>query len=314
MNSLGEVYRVIGITKPNANVSAILNSMNLKNDKLSKRDVVTFCGGSRNITKNESTQGLRMITNFVTRLENTNVIVMTAPHRFDLQAASCVSREVAKFNRKLRKQFSSYDHIRLCNTPTDRENYTQHGLHMNPKGKTFLTNKWMSLILAMTAGSQKNVAIPLPWTEGNVNSVASPVNKKTLSSKSIKVAESNHSESTVKLEAKQNSTQAYKDNKNTDSDHLDPNEDGTVKMATSEFTCSLSTGASDQNAGKAKPVDIDEDDIIKDIGKEHPSNVKGGAVEGRYEEKSKDKLKDVIPNGVLTWHSTRPKNLKSTKP
>jgi hypothetical protein len=63
MNSLGKAYRVIGITKPNANISAILNSMNLKDDKLSMRDVVIFCGGSRDIAKKESTQGLRMISN-----------------------------------------------------------------------------------------------------------------------------------------------------------------------------------------------------------------------------------------------------------
>jgi hypothetical protein len=69
---------------------------------------------------------------------------------------------------------------------------------MNLKDKTFLTNKWMSLILAMTTRTQKNMAIPLPWTEGNVNSVASAVNKKTLASKSTKVAERNHGEPTVK--------------------------------------------------------------------------------------------------------------------
>jgi hypothetical protein len=96
-------------------------------------------------------------------------------------------------------------------------------------------------------------------------------------------------------------------------DHLVPNEDSTVKIATSESTCSSLTGASHQNAGKAKPVDIEEDDIIKVIGKEHHSADKRGAVEGGYEEENKDKLKDLIPNGVVTRRSTRPKNLKPTK-
>jgi hypothetical protein len=289
MNSIGKAYRVIWITKPNANVSAILHSINLKDDKLSQRNVLIFCGGYRDIAKNESTQGVRMISNFGRRLEYTNVIITTAPHRFDLQATSCVNREVEKFNRKLRKQLSLYDHIQLCNIPKDREHYTQHGLHMNLKGKTFLTNKWMSLILAMTTRTQKNVAIPLPWTEGNVNSVASLVNKKILSLKSTKVAERNHHEPTVQLVAKQNSSQVYKDHKKTDSDQLVPNEDSIVKIATSESTCSSLTGASDQNAGKAKPVDIEEDDIIKVIGKERHSDDKGGTVEGGYEEENKDK-------------------------
>jgi hypothetical protein len=65
VNSLGKDFRVIGITKPNANVSAILNSMNLKDDKLSKSDVVIFCSSSRDIAKNESSLGLRLISNFV---------------------------------------------------------------------------------------------------------------------------------------------------------------------------------------------------------------------------------------------------------
>ena len=52
-------YSVIGITKPNANLSAITNSFNPKTEKLTSKDVVILCGGTRDIAKNEANIGLR---------------------------------------------------------------------------------------------------------------------------------------------------------------------------------------------------------------------------------------------------------------
>jgi hypothetical protein len=69
--------------------------------------------------------------------------------------------------------------------PKNRENFTTHGLHMNWKGKTWLVNKWTSLILAMVARIQNKVATPLPWTEGKDN-VVDLVIKNTLSLKVTK--------------------------------------------------------------------------------------------------------------------------------
>jgi len=46
---LGNSYSVTGITKPNANLSAITDSINLKAEKLTKKDAVILCGGTRDI-------------------------------------------------------------------------------------------------------------------------------------------------------------------------------------------------------------------------------------------------------------------------
>jgi len=35
---------------------------------------------------------------------NTNVIIMNAPHRFDLEESLCVNKEIKLFNRKLKKE------------------------------------------------------------------------------------------------------------------------------------------------------------------------------------------------------------------
>jgi hypothetical protein len=43
---LGSSCNIIGITKPNANISTITNSINLKDENLTKKDVVIICGGT----------------------------------------------------------------------------------------------------------------------------------------------------------------------------------------------------------------------------------------------------------------------------
>jgi hypothetical protein len=58
---LGNLYSVIGVTKRNANVKAVTDSINLKAEKLTRKDVVILCGGTRDIAKNEANIGLRYI-------------------------------------------------------------------------------------------------------------------------------------------------------------------------------------------------------------------------------------------------------------
>jgi len=76
---LGKSYSVIGVAKPNAHVRAITNSINLKTEKLTKKDIVILCGGTRDIAKNEANIGLRHISQFANSTADTNVIVTCAP-------------------------------------------------------------------------------------------------------------------------------------------------------------------------------------------------------------------------------------------
>jgi hypothetical protein len=52
--------------------------------------------------ENNSTVGMKYLLEFVINANHTNVILMNAPHRYDLMRNSCVSNEMGKFNRKLR--------------------------------------------------------------------------------------------------------------------------------------------------------------------------------------------------------------------
>jgi hypothetical protein len=81
-------------TKPNANLRAITNAINLKDDNLTKKGIVIIYGGTRDVAKNETKDGLRTLSEFDKLTVNTNVIVMCVPHRFDLQPSSCIHEEV----------------------------------------------------------------------------------------------------------------------------------------------------------------------------------------------------------------------------
>jgi hypothetical protein len=161
-NLLGNSYSVIGITKPNANVKAVTDSINLRAEKLTRKDVVIRCGGTRDVAKKEVNIGLRYISQFANSAAVTNVIVMCAPTRFDLQSSSCVSKEVASFNRKLQKSMKIYSHVQTCSMSTNRDHFSTHGFHMNTRGKNWMTNTWASVIKTLRFSSLSTPIIPLP--------------------------------------------------------------------------------------------------------------------------------------------------------
>ena len=104
-------------------MKAVTESINLKTEKLTRKDVVILCGGTRDIAKNEANIGLRHISQFANTAADTNVIVMYAPTRFDLQPSSCVNKEVASFNRKLLKSMKIFSHVQACSMSTNRDLY-----------------------------------------------------------------------------------------------------------------------------------------------------------------------------------------------
>ena len=91
---LGGSYNIFGATKPNANIRTITNSINLKDENLTKKDVVIICGGTIDVAKNEARDSLRNLSKFAKLALNTNMITLCVPHHFDLQLSSCVNKEM----------------------------------------------------------------------------------------------------------------------------------------------------------------------------------------------------------------------------
>jgi hypothetical protein len=88
-------------------------------------DVCIVCGGSNDVSSNESNLGIHALKQIVSFLNQTNFIVINVPHRHDLSPNSCVNHKVYEFNRrleKLKKTFLNFSVVLLV---------TRHGFHLN---------------------------------------------------------------------------------------------------------------------------------------------------------------------------------------
>jgi len=65
--------------------------MKEETENVTNNVVVILCRGSRYIGKNVSTKGHQYVTQFVKSRRNTNVMIMSVPHSFDLSASLCIN-------------------------------------------------------------------------------------------------------------------------------------------------------------------------------------------------------------------------------
>jgi hypothetical protein len=121
--SLGNSFKVIGITKPNADINRITSPRHYSPASVTKHDAIIFCGGTRDISRNESNSGLRSLKEFAQRTNNTNVILLDVPFRYDLPLSSCVNIEVKFFNKRMRSLMTPFSHVRVVSTSRERTPY-----------------------------------------------------------------------------------------------------------------------------------------------------------------------------------------------
>jgi L-lactate utilization protein LutC len=119
-------------------------------------------GGANDIRKNDSRDGLKHITYFVKNSSHTNIILMNAPHRHDLNVSSCVNNEVIAFNRKVQKRVKTFNNVGIVYVDINREHFIQHGLHMNTSGKEKIARK-ISDVVREIVTRKKDKAIILKW-------------------------------------------------------------------------------------------------------------------------------------------------------
>ena len=85
---------MIGITKPNADIEAITSPIHLKNNNLTKKELIILYGGTKDTSRNETKKGICSLKGFAQRTTNTNFILLGVPYRYDLPPSSCVNTEV----------------------------------------------------------------------------------------------------------------------------------------------------------------------------------------------------------------------------
>ena len=128
-------FEVLGSVNPGSELKHIKDSNMVKLQQLLKEDDVVLWGGSNDISKNISSVGMKHLLELVMKASHTNVILISAPHRYDLMSNSCVPKEIEMFNRKLRTSLEKLVNVEMIEVVNDRNLYTRHRQHLNSKGK-----------------------------------------------------------------------------------------------------------------------------------------------------------------------------------
>lgn len=110
---------------------------------------------------------MKHILELVMNATHTNVILMSAPHRYDLMGTSCVNHEIENFNRKLKKWMGKFEKVEIIDVGNDRNLFTRHGQHLNIVGKEYMVNKIASTIKSVL--NKKNEPISGKWYTDNEN-------------------------------------------------------------------------------------------------------------------------------------------------
>ena len=156
-------FNITGFVNPNADLDNTTNSAKAEKENMTQNGMIILCGGTKNIGKNETSKGLRCISQFLEHQLHIKVLIMKAPHRHNLIPTSCVNKEVANFNRKLQKITKKFDNAETVKMSTKRDHFTQHGLHMNGSGKDWITSLLATKIRQILTTPMPKHPIHLTW-------------------------------------------------------------------------------------------------------------------------------------------------------
>ena len=158
----------IGYVKPNAGLTLLLNTVKDESSKLTKTDTIIVIGGSNDIDKSVRSKNLTSILKFLEDTQNTNVILVEVPVRYDTGVRPHINEQIESYNTKLHKVTKSFKHVRLIKVTTNREHFTKHRLHLNYKGKEIMSKELLKTLLTKHE-SQKVASIPVPWKKESTN-------------------------------------------------------------------------------------------------------------------------------------------------
>jgi len=146
---LNTTFSVTSLIKSGAPVSELVSSQRKELNELGKNDVIVFCGGANDMDNTNVTKGsdvVKEITKFIQTYNNTNIVILGIPHRFDLKKDSRINLEIQKINTKLRVVANSFRHVSMIEMEPKRGLFTKHGLHFNKAGKEKLAKSIANLI------------------------------------------------------------------------------------------------------------------------------------------------------------------------
>jgi len=106
-DNLSMDYNVSSFVKRGAKVNKITKTAREELKSLKSDDLVVVWGGTNDISRNNTKEAQKSVSEFANENEDLNVVLINSPHRHDLSLVSCVNQEVTKFNRQVKDNETS---------------------------------------------------------------------------------------------------------------------------------------------------------------------------------------------------------------
>jgi hypothetical protein len=156
-----------GFVKPGADINTITSSLTVDSKHLTSNDILVLWGDTNDVSKNNSKDGLKSLTEFVEIHNNTNIALMCVPHRHDLtQLVMCIN-EVATYNRKLIKLMKPHKHVTMIRTDLDRKFFNKHDMHMNKLGKERIALEMANTVANILLKREKVISLQRKKAQGD---------------------------------------------------------------------------------------------------------------------------------------------------
>jgi len=144
---LNSDYNLYCVVKPGSGSEELMATASEVMRRLSQDDLVVVCSGTNDYDLNDFSLTFQNIKNYVMINNNSNIILMNVPFRYDLWNSSSVNKNISVLNRKLRKLAKAFPHINFLQTFKNRNLFTAHGLHRSKLGKKLVNLQLAHLLL-----------------------------------------------------------------------------------------------------------------------------------------------------------------------
>lgn len=143
-NELQESYNVSSVIYPNACLNQVVNDINNLTRTFTKKDFVIVIGGTNDLERNVSSSFDKCLKYVISCTSNTNLILTTIPPRYDKYIQENLR---TKLNNIFTTCTQHIEHAQVIDFQEfDRNDFTNHGLHLNYRGKLKLTKNLCGII------------------------------------------------------------------------------------------------------------------------------------------------------------------------
>jgi len=163
-NLMGDNFDIYGVVKPGSHSSQLLETAKQEIKNLSSDDVLVICSGTNDLATNKDTLAFQNVSELVTSINHTHIILINVPHRYDTINTYTRNDAIEKLNKKLEKLTKISPHASFLKTEQNRKLYTKHGLHFNRIGKQYLLHQVATNIYSLFIHKTTS-PISLGWNE-----------------------------------------------------------------------------------------------------------------------------------------------------